>query len=63
MTWPRDYDPILCGCRQHCGDLPEAADDEFATCKGLPRPALKPLVEIVVVPRTFRDSQQTGDPS
>lgn len=49
-----------CGCRQWCGDLPEANDDPDATCKGLAR-GPQSRVEIVVVPRSPSHLPEEGD--
>lgn len=46
-----------CACERRCGDVwepeggPGIDEPPWPVCKGLPRPAEPPLVEVVLVPR------------
>jgi hypothetical protein len=60
MTWPRHYDPILCGCRIHCGDVAETDDDPDATCKELPSAPRQPDVEVALVHRDARPASPSS---
>lgn len=42
--------PTWCGCKARCGD--DGDIDGPGTCKGLALPPRKPLVEIILVPRS-----------